>query len=40
MASDIYLQQADQDFADYVTTMFGKVTVEPLQPVAAAAPQK
>jgi TPR repeat protein len=40
MASDIYLQHADQDFADYVTTMFGRVTVEPLQPVAAPAPQK
>jgi hypothetical protein len=40
MASDIYLQQVDQDFAEYVTTMFGKVIVEPLQPVSAPNSQK
>ncbi len=33
MPTDKYLAQVDQEFTDYVSAMYGKVTVEPLQPV-------
>jgi hypothetical protein len=33
MARDRYIAQIDEEFSDYVTTMFGKVTVEPIQPL-------
>jgi hypothetical protein len=33
MPTDKYLAQVDQEFTDYVSEMYGKVTVEPLQPI-------
>ena len=35
MAKDTYLHEVNQEFADYVSTMFGTVTVEPIQSVDA-----
>ena len=35
-----YYAQVDQDYADYVTTMYGKVTVGPLQPGSSTDTQK
>ena len=32
-AADTYLMRIDHEFADYVSTMFGNVIVEPLQPL-------
>jgi len=33
MPTGKYLAQVDQEFTDYVSAMYGKVTVEPLQPI-------
>jgi hypothetical protein len=33
VASDIYVTKINEEFAEYVTTMYGKVTVEPIQPL-------
>ena len=40
MPSDTYVARINDEFAEYVTTMYGKVTVEPLQPVSGPGDKK
>ena len=40
MPSDTYVARINDEFTEYVTTMYGKVTVEPLQPLPGVGDKK